>query len=167
MEKVYNSVQQIIDTCKEMIDIGIESECLDVNSLAITLKDECIDLQNTFNETPEDIRTINIKKRNVEDTAIRLEFFLRVRLGLFEDRNKMREFAEKLYEDTRNKTMGLSRRKDITPMLLNEWGVHTGWALKFMSRSRHILFEVTNEDELKIRSISIALKRVEEDRNER
>lgn len=163
MEKVYDSVQQIVETCAEMISNSLDSEFLDVRSLANTLQDECEDLKKIFDDTPADTRLINIKKRIVEDTAIRLEFFLRVRMRLFEDRNKMREFAEKLYQDTKQKTMELSKQSDISPIVLNEWGVRTGWALNFMSRSRHILFNTTNDDELQIRGISIALKRLEEE----
>lgn len=163
MERVYNSVQQIIDTCSEMIEFGLDSECLDVRSLTLTLKEGCQELKNMFDENPADTRNINIKKRIVEDTAIRLEFFLRVRLGLYEDRNKMREFAEKLYEDTKQKTMELSKRNDISPVILNEWGVRTRWALNFMSRARHILFDPTNDDEIQIRGISVSLRRLEEE----
>ena len=163
MERVYNSVQQIIDTCSEMIEFGLDSECLDVRSLTLTLKEGCRELKNMFDENPSDTRNINIKKRIVEDTAIRLEFFLRVRLGLYEDRNKMREFAEKLYEDTKQKTMELSKRNDISPVILNEWGVRTRWALNFMSRARHILFDTTNDDEIQIRGISVSLRRLEEE----
>ena len=167
MERVYNSVQQIIDTCDEMIKFGLDSECVDVHSLSVTLKERCSELKKMFEENPSDTRNINIQKRIVEDTAIRLEFFLRVRMGLYEERNKMRGFAEKLYEDTKQKTIELSKRKEISPVVLNEWGVRTGWALKYLSRSRHILFDTTNEDEIQIRSISIALKRLEEENNER
>lgn len=160
MDKKCDSVKQIIDTCNLLISECKDSECVDVNSLVKTLKEECDVLQRIFDEDAGNTSVLNIQKNIVEDTAIRLEFFMRVRFGLREEENKLREFAAKLYEDTKQATLELSRKADVNPIELAEWGERTKWALKFYARSKHILFVVDNEDEMQIRSISIALERL-------
>lgn len=160
MDKKCDSVKQIIDTCNTLINDCKDSECVDVNSLASTLKEECTKLQVMFDEDAGNTTALNIQKNIVEDTAIRLEFFLRVRHNLYEERNKMRDFAAKLYEDTRQATMEVSKKEGTTPAEMVEWGERTKWALKFYARSKHILFETDNEDEVQIRSITIALERL-------
>lgn len=158
--KKYDSVKQIIDTCSTLMEEGMNSECFDVRSLTCTLKEECETLEKMFKESPDKVRELNIQKNTVENTAIRLEFFLRVRHNSFVERNKMREFAEKLYTDTRQATLEFAKRENVSPIELNEWGTRTKWALEFYARSKHILFEVENEDEIQIRGITIALERL-------
>lgn len=160
MNKKCDSVQQIIDTCSKLVTEGEESECVDVQSLTKTVKEECSILSTIFEEDPSNTQRINIQKSVVESAAIRLEFFLRVRHNSYVEQNKMREFAEKLYMDCRALTIELSRDKDVNPIEFNEWGVRTRWALDFFARSKHILFEVDNEDELQIKSITIAMERL-------
>lgn len=158
--KKCDSVKQIIDTCSKLLEESKNSDCIDVRSLASTLEEECKTLDTMFKEHPEQVRELNIQKAKVENIGIRLEFFLRVRHKVFEDINKMREFAEKLYEDTRHATLVLAKKEGVNKVELNEWGTRTKWALEFYARSKHILFEVDNEDEVQIRSITIALERL-------
>lgn len=158
--KKCDSVKQIIEASSQLLNESENSECFDVTSLASTLKDECDILNKMFTDNPELVSELNQQKRKVENLALRLEFFLRVRHNAFEERNKLREFAEKLYTDTRQVTLELSKKENVDKVVLNEWGAKTKWALEFYARSKHILFEVDNEDEIEIRSITIALERV-------
>ena len=160
MEKVFDSVKQITEACNELIKEGKTSECLDVQSLTKTLEDECAKLNELFDKDPTATGVLNVAKVEVERIAIRLEFYLRVRMELFVDRNKMREFAEKLYLDCKQITLELSKDDKCSKRSLGEWGTRTKWCLNFYARSKHLNFVIDNEDELNIKTITIEMKKL-------
>lgn len=156
-EMVTDSVQQILRSCNSMIEETKGVEYVDIWSLAHTLQVQADELSTVFDKTPGDDKTIAAKKQIVEATAIRLEFYMAIRLGVYQDRYKLRQYAKKIYEDTRNVALMIAKDKDVDGVTVDEWGARTRWALKFYSRSQHVLFEVTKEDEKKIKEIVDAM----------
>jgi hypothetical protein len=159
MNKVVNSVGQILGECTLMLDKVDGCEFVDVNSLAKTLKEQQINLEVLFSEHPEKEREVSIAKAQVENTAIRLEFYMDVRLGLYTDRRKLRRFAETLYNDCRSICCELSANHDTPPSELVEWGARTRWAIEFFARSQHIIFETDEDDDAMIKSIVEEMKK--------
>lgn len=162
MNKVVNSVGQIITECTQMLSKVDGCEFIDVNSLAMTLKEECTSLETLFDKHPEQEREVSIKKAQVENTAIRLEFYLDVRLGLYKERRKLRKFAETLYNDCRNICCELSAKTDTPSNEVVEWGTRTRWAIEFFARSQHIIFETDDEDDAMIKTIVEEMKKFKE-----
>lgn len=157
MEKVVNSVQQILGECKKMIEQTDGCEYVDIKGLAKSLGEECEVLRQYFELSPEDERNIRNQKQKIERLAIRLEFYMSMRLGLYKDRKKLRDFAGTLYTDCRGITMVLyGSGADKTNVI--EWAANTNWALSFYSRSLHIIFETGEEDEKKIKNITENMK---------
>lgn len=158
MNKVVNSVQQILEECNSMISQVEDCEFIDVKSLAETLKRECEELKKLYEENPDKERDIRIKKVQVEDIAIKLEFYMYVRLGLYADRYKMRNFASNLYDDTKDICFIVCKSKDENSEQILAWSRRTKWALSFFARSKHILFEVDEDDQKRIRDITENMK---------
>lgn len=161
MERVTDSVQQILKSCESMIEETRNVEFVDIWSLANTLKIQSGELKNLFETDPANEKGIMAKKQAVEATAIRLEFYMYTRLGTYEERYKLRKYAKKIYEDCRLITLQLAKDKSVSGIELDEWGSRTRWALAFWSRSTHIIFETDEEDEKHIKDIVESIKRVE------
>jgi hypothetical protein len=157
MNKVVNSVQQIIAECNEMLSKLDGCEYIDVKSLASTLKE-------LFNEHPEQELEISQLKADVEATAIRLEFYMSVHLGLYTDRRKLRKYAEKIYEDCRQISLELTK-KDVSNETIIDWGMRTRWALGFYGASTHIIFYADESDDKEIHEIVDAMKAYKEEAN--
>lgn len=162
MERVVNSVQQILGECKKMVEQTTECEYVDVNSLSKSLQDECEVLRQYFDLSPEDEINIKRQKQTVERLAIRLEFYMAVRLGLYKDRKDLRAFAGTLYSDCRALVLALNGRKDVDYKDVLLWGANTDWALSFYSRSLHVIFSADDEDSKKIKSITENMKIMKE-----
>lgn len=164
MEKVVNSVQQILAECDSMLDQTKDCEYLDVLSLSKTLSSECNTLRQYYELSPDDEASIKSQKQKVERLAIRLEFFMAVRMGLYQDRKGLRDFSGTLYEDCRSITLTLSKTNAAQRELV-VWGSYTNWALAFYSRSLHILFETDSDDDKQIKNIVENMKIVKEKLN--
>lgn len=162
MGKVYDSVQQILTECDNMLKNTTDCEFVDVNSLAKTLRDECAALKEMFDNDPGNESGIRVKKQAVERLAVRLEYFMSVRLNLYEDRQRLRKLAATLYTDCRALTLALNAKQDVSGDILVEWATNTQWALSFLSRSYNILFESTEDDDDKIKNLVINMKIVKE-----
>ena len=163
-EMVTNSVQQILSSCESMMEESKGVEYVDIWSLTYSLKTQTDELKRVFDTEPENEKLLQAKKQIVEATAIRLEFYLAVRLGLYTDRYKMRKYAQKLYQDTRQIAIMISKDESQSGIVVDEWGARTRWALKFYARSQHILFEVDEEDEKKIKEIIDAMNALKGER---
>lgn len=163
MEKVVNSVQQILSECDTMITQALDCEYADVKGLGVTLKSECEKLRQLFELSPDDADNLRKQKQCVERTAIRLEFYLFARLGLYKDRKELRDFAGSLFEDCREITMKISKDPNCDNAVVMEWATYTGWALSFYMRSLHVNFDVSNEDEDQIKLITTKMNIILED----
>ena len=163
MSKVINSVQQICTECKNMIEQTKDCEFIDVKSLAGTLQEACNKLTDLFNTSPDKERLIASQKNTVENIAIRLEYYMDVRMGLYTDRRKLRKFAESLYNDLRDicnlVALGKStyKKEDVV-----EWGSKAKWAISLLARAQHIIFELDEEDEKMIKSLIEDIKEFKE-----
>lgn len=153
MERVTDSVQQILSECKDMLNETKNCEFVDIYSLSRTLEKQCNELRQVFDFSPDDEQLLKAKKQAVEATAIRLEFYMVTRLGVYEERYKLRQYAKKMYEDCRYITLQLAKDQSINGMTVETWGAWTNWALGFWSRSLHILFETSEDDNRKIKEI--------------
>ena len=162
MEKVVNSVQQILQECRSMISKTDNCEFVDVTSLAKSLESECALLENYFELSPEDEASIKKQKQVVERLAIRMEFFMSVRLHLYENRYKLRSFSSRLYKDCKDLTLALNAKKDVPDRELISWGANTHWALAFYARSMHVIFETGDDDEKHIKDIVENMKIIKE-----
>lgn len=160
MEKVVNSVRQIVQECEELISQGISSEFIDVRGLAETLKTECVSLQTLFDNNPEKEFDILRKKREVEALAIRLEFYLNVRLGLFAQRKTLRAFVATLYQDCREAAFKVISEPSSSNDTVTLWASRMMFANNLLSRSKHIIFECSQDDSNRIKEISTALQEV-------
>ncbi len=145
MERIVNSVTQIVGECRNMIAQTDSCEYIDVKGLAKTLSEECADLEEFYNKYPDKERELNIKKTHVEETAIRLEFYMDARLGLYKERRRLRKTAEKIFEELEQVMYAKSSSDDKEEILLI--GVRMKWALNFLSRSNHVIFEKDENDE--------------------
>ncbi len=161
MEKVVDSVQQIIAECTDMLTHTENCEYLDVKGIAKTLRDECNELNKIYEETPDDARALLTKKQSVERLAIKLEFFLSCRLGLYKDRQDLRKTAGMLYTDSKDLVMFLYRHGSDDETLIR-WTTQTNWALKFYGRSLHIIFSTDEDDEEQIKKIVADMKQTKE-----
>lgn len=157
MEKVVNSVKQIVDECNKMLKLANSTEYVDIRSLAKTLEEQCSELSTMFDNEPNNTDGIRKKKFEVEHTATRFEFLLYVRQRDYAERYNLRQFAKRIYDDARVRLLTLSSnggsKEDVA-----EWSERTKWALKFYERSLHIVFETDDEDESKIKEIIESLK---------
>lgn len=153
MERVTDSVQQILSECDDMLKETKNCEFVDIYSLSKTLQQQCNELRQVFDFSPENEQLLAAKKQVVEATAIRLEFYMVTRLGVYEERYKLRKYAEQMYKDCRLITLQLAKDQSIDGMTIDSWGARTNWALAFWSRSLHILFETDDDDNRKIKEI--------------
>lgn len=165
MERVVNSVQQIVRECESMLAKTEDCEYVDIKSLAKTLTDECNDLKEFFERFPDKTLELSAKKQTVENTAIRLEFYMCARLNLYEDRYKLRKSAGVMYDDCKRILCRMSVDKEANRDELLYWGTKTKWALSFYGRSLHILFEISDEDEKIIEEIINKMRKLKEDIN--
>lgn len=153
MERVTDSVQQIISECKDMLKETKNCEFVDIYSLSKTLERQCEELRQVFDFSPDDEKALRAKKQAVENTAIRLEFYMVTRLGIYEERYKLRKYAKKMYEDCRLIALQLAKDTSVNQRDVVEWSSRANWALGFWSRSLHIIFDTTEEDDKKIKDI--------------
>ncbi len=165
MEKVVDSVQQILSECDEMLAPTTDCEYADVKGLAKTLKDDCEKLRQLFEISPDDVESLRKQKQCVERTAIRLEFYLFARMGLYKERKELRSFAGRLYDDCRTITYRISRDPIATHAEVVDWASYTGWALALYERSLHIVFELSEADEAIIKDITTKMNVLKEDRH--
>lgn len=154
MERIINSVKQITDECTAMIASAADTEYVDVKSLGETLNRELQELNTLYDEHPEMDLDIASKKSEVEATAINLEFYLDIRMGLYTERRQLRNFAAKFYNDLKDICAIASRTEGYPDAELVEWYTRAKWALGFYARSQHIIFECDDEDNKKIEFIT-------------
>lgn len=157
MDKVINSVQQILSECESMLTQVSDTEYMDIKCLAKTVQEQCEKLKALHTESPEKEREIAAQKVMVESAAIRLEYFMSIRLDMYTDRKKLRKYAEKVYIDCRDRAMKEAASTQSGPATIGAWGERTKWALGFYARSKHILFEADEHDENMLKDITVAL----------
>lgn len=163
MSKVVNSVQQICTECKDMIEQTKDCEFIDVKSLAGTLQEACDKLIDLFDTSPDKERLIASQKNTVENIAIRLEYYMDVRMGLYTDRRKLRKFADSLYNDLRNIcNLVALRQSGYKKEDVVEWGSKAKWAISLLARAQHIVFELDEDDEKTIKIIVEDIKKFKE-----
>lgn len=155
MNKVVDSVQQIVTECNYMIEQTIDCEYIDVKLQAQGLREKCDKLKELFDNTPEKEREIRMAKASVENSALTLEYYMYARMKLYEERYKFRQFASKMYQDLRCIFLKSSKEDCVS------WGPLVKWALDFNARSQHILFEVDEDDEVMIKRITEKLNEEE------
>ena len=161
MDKVVNSVKQIVEECDSMLRYAEDTEYLDVKGIAKTLTDAKNELSKLFDETPDKFKEIEMAKANVEAIAIRLEYYLSVRMDKYTERRKLRVFAAKMYDDVREACIAYAKENPDDAVGITKWGVTTNWALTFYSRANHIIFELSDDDENMIKNISLSLSKGE------
>lgn len=164
MNRVVNSVQQILTECNSMIELAKDCEFFDVKSLAKTLEEKCAMLKDLYDNSPDKEREIAMAKAEVEDVALRLEFYMDVRMGQYTERRKLRKFAGTLYEDLRTICQEVSVHPDnYTKEVVLHWGTETRWAMDFYARSLHIIFETDDDDNKNIQEIVTEVKQFKEE----
>ena len=163
MNRVVNSVQQIFTECNSMIELTKDCEFFDVKSLAKTLEEKCTMLKDLYDNNPDKEREIAMAKVEVEDVALRLEFYMDVRMGQYTDRRKLRKFADTLYEDLRTICQEVSVHPErYSKEQILHWGTETRWAMDFCARSLHIIFETDDGDNKRIQEIVTEIKQFRE-----
>lgn len=160
---VVDSVQQIVKECNEMLVHTEHCEYYDILSISRSLKDELGKLEQLYEFTPGDTDSIKAQKQVVERLAIRLEFFLSVRMHVYEERKQLRDFAGKFYNDCRNITNMLMRRGKSSERELLEWAANTSYAMSLYARSLHVIFMTSEEDDNTIKTITAQMNNVRED----
>lgn len=153
MSKVVNSVKQIVDECDRMLTFAKDSEYADVRSMANVLEQKKSELFEVFDKTPEKVKEVECLKAETESLAIRLEYYLSVRMGEYTERRKLRAYAYKLYTDTREACLVYAREQSNDKYGITAWGVKTQWALTLYNRANHIIFELDEDDENMIKDI--------------
>lgn len=153
MERVTDSVQQILAECKDMLEEAKNCEFVDISSLSLTLEKQCEELRQVFDFSPDNKELLQAKKQVTEATALRLEFYMFTRLSLYEERYKLRQYAKRMHDDCRLITLQLAKDNTSNGRLVEEWAARTNWTLSFWSRSLHVLFEASEEDNAKIKEI--------------
>lgn len=143
MGQVYNSVQQIVEECNKLIDFTEECEYQDVNLLASSLKEKSKNLKELFDSNPEKEKEINTLKVEVEELAIRLEYYVAQRLNEMVGRYRLREEAGAIYEYCKQRVLTL---KNASEKEVLDWSIYSRWAMNYFARSLHVLFLVEEED---------------------
>lgn len=162
MEKVYDSVQQILECCDALIEATKGCEFLDVRSLNKSLGDACSELRAAFRDDPGNEVLVRTKKQVAERLAIRLETFASIRLHIYNEIVEKRKIASMVYQDCRALTLELNRRSGVDKIDLLYWATSTQWALKFYARSCHCLFVFEKEDEDKLVELVNKMKIMED-----
>lgn len=160
---VVDSVQQIVNECKEMLAHTEHCEYYDILSLGKTLREEVGILEQLFEFTPGETDKIKAQKQVVERLAIRLEFFLMVRMHLYQERKQLRDFAGKFFNDCKDITSILNKKGKSSERELLKWAGHTGYAMSLYARSLHIVFELSDDDNECIKMITAEMNNAKED----
>lgn len=147
MEKVYDSVQQILQQCNTLIEETQGCEFLDIKSLAKSLGDACEELSVVFRDNPGDEDTVRAKKQAAERLYLKLEQFVAIRLHVHGDVVEKRNIASRVYTDCRALTLQLNKDPNVDKDDLLYWATVTQWALKFYARSLHCCFMLDSDDE--------------------
>lgn len=151
--KVTNSVKQIIGECNRLLNDTESCGYTNIQAISTRLKEEMELLQKIFNDTPGEEYKISQQKMVVENMGIQLEYMARVSLGMYDERFKMRNYANKIYADMKDKFSDYMYNVGIDYIILSEYSELTKWALQFYRRSTHLLFEVDEEDKKMIERI--------------
>ena len=155
---VTDSVHQINTTGLALIKEADSLPYIDVGIAAKELGDKLKELLNVFDNTPDAYSEISQKKIEAEAAGIRLETLICMQTGSHKDVVELRNFSHRLYEDVRvvftrcTKSNIRIPDKDIV-----EWGHYCNWALKLDVASKHLLFELDDDDNAKIQEITGAL----------
>ena len=152
-----NSVKQIVDACNEMLEHCTDVEHLNIKALSETLEAEKTALWKLFDEHPEDTYQINLKKTEVEELALRVEFYLNANYRLYESRRTLRAHAQKLYNFSKAKVTYLTKAGKESEDELFRWVERNRWALQFLARAQHIVFEELDSDKVHKAAIEYAI----------
>lgn len=161
MSKVVNSVKQIVEECDRMIELTKDTEYLDIKGIVVTLTEKKNELFELFDKSPDKLKEIECLKAEVESLAIRLEYYLSVRMNEYTERRKLRAYAHKLYNDTREACLIYAKERSGDKYGITAWGVKAQWALTLYNRANHIIFELDEEDERMIKDIIQSLSKGE------
>lgn len=164
---ITNSVQQINTECNEMLNIAESMPFIDIGIMARDLKDLLKLLNDVFDTSPDNTTELNKRKTEVEIKALQLEYYIQCRSDFYRERYKLRNFANVLMEDIRNIFLAKSKRIKESGTVLQpnnstnvdalKWADYFSYATKLYNRSNHILFELTDEDEKMIKTLTFEI----------
>lgn len=145
-----DSVLQICSECEQIIQKAEEAPYINIEIAISNLRSSLDSLRKVFDETPGDTAKITTLKAVAEKNAIILEELCYHQLGLYEERVKLRRFADKFFIDVRDIFEEVSKTADQS--VIFKWAHIVNWALMFYAQSKHILFTVDEEDQEYIKS---------------
>lgn len=148
MGNVYNSVQQIIMESNKLIELSKDNQSITIQALSKTLKDDCLSLNDLYQNHSDNRNEIDKMKCNLESVALRLEFYLSINNKELKERKELRDEAKSIYEFTRGLTAELFKSNKIDDKDVINWTKLNRWAMHFYIRSLHILFEEEEEDKI-------------------
>lgn len=143
MERVVNSVRQICSACDELLQVADGTDSTVIKNMCNLLIDKKSNLEYLYNNTPGNDLAISKAKADLELQALKLEFHVAHKYGTFIERYNMRKRAEIVYATIRERFLNTDKDNADELSRLGEIAL---WALKFLSRSQHIIFETTDED---------------------
>lgn len=155
---VMDSVHQINTRCMTLIREAESLPYVDIGIAANLLNTRCKEMLDLFDRSPDAYEQLTDKKKAAESAAIRLETFMYHQANMYENTVAMRVFANKLYNDVRSVFYRATKMDDLKPSEVALWGSYCKWAMQFSLMSKHILFEMDEDDEEKVKEISDALK---------
>lgn len=164
---VMDSVHQINTRCMQLIKESEELPYIDIGIAANVLNSKCKDMLDFFDKAPDAQSQLSDKKRAAESAAIRLETLMYQQASKYKEIVAMRTFASKLYDDVRAVFYRATKLPDISGQDVAMWGSYCRWALQFFVMSKHILFEMDQDDEDKVKEITRNLKAFYENYGER
>ena len=143
MERVVNSVRQICSACDELLQVADGTDSTVIKNMCNLLIDKKSNLEYLYNNTPGNDLGIAKAKADLELQALKLEFHVAHKYGTLIERYNMRKRAEIVYATIRERFLNTDKDNADELSRLGEIAL---WALKFLSRSQHIIFETTDED---------------------
>ena len=148
-----NSVIQIKLECDKLFALCDEYPTLEASIARAELKEKVESMVSAYKVEPGNTSKINELKIIVEANAIRLESILASKCEECKNKHLLRSFAKNLYSDMRFVQYNISRDESLSKSDIANKISELKWILIFYQSSKHILFELDEEDENKIKEL--------------
>lgn len=162
------SVQEIAEELNELISVASELKYIDIGLLVRRCKDSMNKMIAMYEQHPEETYKLDYLKLETEIAAVQLEFYVQCRIDKYRDRYKLRAFTTIFNEDVKHILHSKCQRikesgdvikpKDDVNVDALKWVDYFKFATRLKMRSNHLVFNLTNDDELMIKLISNEVK---------
>lgn len=139
-----------------LLEVSSGMETCDIKGFREFLASAESEMMKIYDECNNDGAKLEVAKSNVERLAIRLEYLISCRNGMYKETVQMRSFAASLRNDVR--LILLSANKTNCKEMLMKIMEYGRFAREFYLRSLRLDFEVTDKDSEIIKEITRFMK---------